>query len=120
MKILDIQEAKSLIPDHDYAYLQLMSEHILDRTENIPDVKWDELVEAYYFNKDDQIHIYRDDDELKAVLTGDIEGANIFERRYELSGRYKSLGDTVVIYEYLKGDEDGQCYVAGTRLVGIE
>lgn len=121
MKKISIDEVKSSMQNYEYAYLQMISEHILDKVVAISSVDWDELLEGYIFNDDSQIHIYREDDELKAViLSDDIEDAHIIDRRYELAGKYKGIGNKVIIREYLKADEDGQSYIAASRLVGIE
>lgn len=120
MKVINIEEAKNLLQNYEYTYLQMMSEHILDRVSAVSSIEWDELIEAYFFNSDSQIHIFREDDEFIAVLTDDMEDCHTFDRKYSLAGKYQNQGKCVIIREYLKADEDGQSYVAATRLLGIE
>ena len=121
MKRIYIEEAKNAIADYKYAYLQMMSEHILDEVSKLASIEWDELIEGYIFDDEKQLHIYREDDELVAViLDDDVEDAHYFDRRYELAGKYNTLGKNVIIREYLLADDDGQSYVAFTRLVGVE
>ena len=121
MNRIDMEKAKSMIVNYEYAYLQLISEHILERVDNITSIDWDELMEGYFFSEKGQIHIYREDDELVAVeINDDIADANILNRKYYIAGKYESMGKYVLIREYLLMDEDGQTYVAATRLVDIE
>lgn len=122
MKRIKIEEAKTLIPEYKYAYLQMMSEHILDEVSNLDSIEWEELIEGYIFDDEKQLHIYRDDgDELVAVIIDDdMKDAHFIDRNYRLSEKNKTLGNSVIIREYLLADDDGQSYVAATRLVGIE
>lgn len=121
MKRINIEEAKKLIFDYKYAYLQMMSEHILDEVSKLASIAWDELLEGYVFDDEKQLHIYREDDELVAVIIDDDMGeAHYIDREYELSKKYDALGKNVIIREYLLADDDGQSYVAATRLVSIE
>lgn len=121
MKRISMDEVKNLLQNYEYVYLQMISEHILDYASSISSIEWDELLEGYLFNRDSQIHIYREEDELLAVLiTDDVEDAHIIDRKYEIAKKYKTIGKNVIVREYLKADEDGQSYVAVTRLVGIE
>lgn len=120
MRKIDINEAKSLIRNYQYAYLQMMSEHILKPVSEIGEIDWSELIEGYVFNEDSQLHIFSEDDELVAVIDDDIIGAHINDINYDLENKYGSIGKSVIVREYLMADEDGQTYVAATRLCGIE
>lgn len=121
MKKINIEEAKMLIPAYKFAYLQMISEHILDEVLKLDSIEWDELIEGYIFNDESQLHIYRDDDELVAVIIDDdMEDIHFIDRKYELSKKYQKIGRNVIIREYLSADDDGQSYVVATRLVGIE
>lgn len=122
MKKINIEEAKIIISEYKYAYLQMMSEHILDEVSKLGSIDWEELIEGYVFDNEKQLHFYRDDgDELVAVIIDDdMDDAHIIDRKYKLSEKYKEFGKNVIIREYLLPDEDGQSYVVATRLLGME
>ncbi len=81
--------------------------------------KPEELLDARFFSKDAELHVFRNsEDELAAVLVSDeflSDEYKVCDVRYVTQQRKK-----LVVREYLKADEDGQMYVALTRAAGIE
>lgn len=79
----------------------------------------EELLEARFFSKDAELHVFRNnDDALAALLIRD----EFLTDEYEVCDvRYETQqGKELVVREYLKADEDGQMYVALTRAAGVE
>ena len=79
----------------------------------------EELLDARFFSKDAELHVFRNsEDELAAVMISD----EFLDTNYETCDvRYVTQQKKkLVVREYLKADEDGQMYVALTRAAGIE
>ena len=74
---------------------------------------------ARFFSKDGELHIFSTDAGEKAVEIRD-DGRDCIDVRYELEGKFRDKGQNLIIRKNLAYDEDGQSYVADTRLVGIE
>ena len=88
--------------EYTYALVYMISELILCRTQELPNLDWTECMEARFFDEDKELHIYEEDGKLQAVKV--TEGA----------------GKLLCVREYYAYDEDGQAYVSLTRLAGIE
>ena len=114
-----IDEVKSLPPVNGYALVYRFSSIELVKVE---DVSWDfeEWSEAYLFNDGEQIHVFRDNDELKAVKwTMDVEDTHFVDRTYNITGKFRAAGNEITIRDYLSPDEDGQAVVSFTKLVSV-
>ena len=88
------------------------------------DVKIDDYsqcLEAFFFNKDEELHIYRDDDgELRGVITSEEEQDVCVDRYYKISPTKRITdGSILVKKEILEPDEDGQMCVVASRLYDI-
>ena len=81
---------------------------------------WDECMEAYLFNNEEQIHVYRKNNELYAEKTAGIVSKDYVDRRYKLANRFASVGESIIIRQYLRPDEDGQISVCFTKLMNVE
>lgn len=121
VQTLSMPEAIARVGNYDYALLYMMSELILERTSKLPEIDWDECMEARFFSKEKELHIFQEDGELTAVEITDDEVSDVVVKKYELTGKFKKdFGNAVCVQEYLAYDKDGQAYVELTRLTGIE
>lgn len=121
VKKIDIEDAKKNVSQYDYALIYQMSDVIFDKVVNIPTILWDEIVEAYFFNEKCQLHIYNDECELKAVEFNESSGEmKKIEKIYDISRKFAKIGSRIKIVEYLDNDEDGQIFVAYTRMATVE
>lgn len=120
LKKIAFEEAKNSIQDYEYALIYEISEMLFDKVESISEICWNQVQEAYFFNENSQIHFYLSDDELKAVVYNDTGDETFVDRRYELAGKFNSIGKEVKERTYLEFDDDGQAFVAYSRLVSIK
>lgn len=120
LKKIAFEEAKNSIQDYEYALIYEISEMLFDKVETISEICWNQVQEAYFFNENSQIHFYLSDDELKAVVYNDTGDETFVDRRYELAGKFNSIGKEVKERTYLEFDDDGQAFVAYSRLVSIK
>ena len=124
IKNLKYEDAVSRITDFDYALLYQLSGIRLCRTKQLTENDWAECVEARLFGDGAELHLFPLY-EKRVVLISDestgAEGHDTVETDYLLSGRFRKTGWTKVkVKRYLCADEDGQMYVALTRLTGLE
>ena len=118
---IEVEEACKMIPDYEYALVYMMSNVHLCKVENLPSIDWSECLEARFFSKEGEVHIYEEDDVLKAVKITADEQAERIVKKYEINqGRFKGIGKYLCVEEYLEYDEDGQAVVVLTRLRDIE
>ena len=79
-------------------------------------VDLEELLEARFFSRDREIRIFPGEDGLSAVaLTGEPED-HVMEEEYPIEN--PRFGQSVTLARVLDWDEDGQAYIAATRLSG--
>lgn len=116
---ITIDEMKSQIVQMKYGLIYEISNVIFDHMENIADIDWDEFVEGYFFDDKIQIHVYDTEDGLQAVCFAEPSESEFVDKEYELTGKYRSVGNGIKKREYLNFDEDGQVYVEYTRLVDV-
>lgn len=89
-----------------------------------PEIKDTDCFEIRAFSGTKEIHLFEGESaETVAIRIMDDEDgdltADVMEKKYKLSRKYAPY-TKVCIKEYLEYDEDGQMYVAVTRLSGIE
>lgn len=120
LKKIAFEEAKNRIQDYEYALIYEISEMLFDKVESISEICWNQVQEAYFFNENSQIHFYLSDDELEAVVYNETGDETFVDRRYELAGKFNSIGKEVKERTYLEFDDDGQAFVAYSRLVSIK
>ena len=122
---IDCKETiKKLASEYKYALVYEFSRITLN---DATQVKWDldELSEAYLFNKNEQIHVFRSDDGIRAIyFCEDQEDQpkdyGYFDRKYKLDGKFdKNARKALIIRDYLEPDEDGQAFVSYTRLYDV-
>lgn len=102
-----------------WALIYMLSEMILDKTDNISfDRNWDELLEARFFNEEQECHIFKTELGFSVIETVDTDKKYI-DGKIDLENKHFKLGKTVVVRQYINFDEDGQAFVEKTRLVEI-
>lgn len=122
----NVEAAKAMIKNFDYALIYLISEVILkkmDKTDKVESINWDECEEARFFSENKEIHFFRVNGKLQVVKISDDPNESkmdCMQKKYELASKFRNLGKYVLVKEYLEYDEDGQVQVAQTRLMGIE
>ncbi|MDE6435259.1 MAG: hypothetical protein K2L07_13635 [Lachnospiraceae bacterium] len=119
MKTVGLMEAQAKAASYDYALLYLISEIKLCRTEMLKTINWEECQEARFFSADKELHIFEGENGMDAVEISDTGSDSIVIKEYLLDNRFASIGNSILVQEYLEYDEDGQAYVANTRLKGI-
>lgn len=108
------------IENYEYALVYLINEILLCKVSELPKVNWDECMEARFFDKDKELHIYEEDGRLQAAEVTEMNGEDYLVKKYQLANRFKKAGDLLRVHEYLGYDKDGQAMVKLTRLAGIE
>ena len=130
IKSIEFGQAKAIAEKCEYALLyKIESIDIVKISDDVNiDALLDECYEARFFDEEREVRFWREDDD--ADMTGEFGAAVIEEadagvcirqdKKYVLANRYKGIGKSVIIRQYLLPDEDGQMCVMVTRLVGIE
>lgn len=116
---ITIDEVKSQIAHMKYALVYEISNVVFNKIEKIAEINWDEFIEGYFFNENTQIHVYDTEEGLQAVCFTEPADADYIDKEYDLSGRYQNIGKRIKKREYFDYDEDGQVYVAYTRLIDV-
>ena len=111
---LSVREALSAGGALPFALIRSLSQVTLGRTP--ARVEEEELLEARFFSETQEIRIFQGADGLRAVrLTGEASD-RVLEQTCALEN--DRFGGTLTIARVLEWDEDGQAYVAATRLTG--
>lgn len=112
-------ELDKKVKEYEYALLHMISEQKFRKVEELPETEWEECIEARFFSEQGELHIFDADGERKAVAVEDDGDDLVYEKMYQLDGKYRKLGEYIVVQEYLKYDEDGQLVVELTRLKAV-
>ena len=97
-----------------FAWVRSLSQVALGRTPLAVDLE--ELLEARFFSRDREIRIFPGEDGLRAVeLTGEPEDP-VIEEEYPVEN--PQFGRSITVTRVMDWDEDGQAYIAATRLSG--
>ena len=75
----------------------------------------EELLELRFFSPAEEVRLFHDGEELRALRLTDSPEGDFEDRGYELRGGF---GETLTVRRYLDYDEDGQLFVAAVRLCG--
>lgn len=119
IKHVEPKEAKKQAAFYEYALLYMISEIVLCRTESLVDINWDECQEARFFSEEKELHVFETESGMDAVEISDGDSQDIVIKEYLLDSRFSGIWHSILVQEYLEYDEDGQAYVANTRLRGI-
>lgn len=105
--------------DYKYALVYNISDMYFGEAQTCSGIDEEQVAEAFLFDEDKELHIYRESDELRLVRFMESEHAayDKIDCSYEL--RQKDMGKKLIVREYLDYDEDGQVYVAFKRMIDI-
>ena len=121
---------KREIQSFDYALLYRFSECKLCKAETLTASDWNECMEARLFGRQKEFHVFPQEgygilveDQEEDGQSSDSETGQQWreavriERRYRLA--HTDTWKTVVVYQYLEQDEDGQNRIVLTRLADL-
>lgn len=135
---LSLEEAKQKAEQYPFGLVYLFDQILLGKTEKIKhQICWEDCMEARFFSKQGELHIFDYNGERKAVCVEENDKTDsyqsVFEKSYPLAKEFPSQSrfqsqlpsqkddyKTFQVKEYLGCDEDGQVVVLLTRLAGLE
>lgn len=117
---MDAEHALSQLAEYRYALVYRISGITLCAASDFDNADWDECFEARFFDEEKELHIYEEDGVLHAVRSIGTADGDSLVKKYRLQDRYFGQNKYLCICEHLDYDEDGQAFVALTRLTGIE
>ena len=97
-----------------YAMIRSLSRVTLGITPDQLDEE--ELLEARFFNSEQEIRIFSAEDGLQAVKLSSVAADHTIEETYAMENR--QFGGSVTVTRVLDWDADGQTYVKAARLSG--
>lgn len=102
-----------------YAILCLLGGIKILKPSEIEPGDWEEFIEAWLFDENSELHLYREDDRVYAVSVSDAGNEKIDEESclvcYKMRG-----GKKLLVREYFEMDQDGQAVIVHRRPAGIE
>ena len=117
---LEYETAREQIDSFTYGLLYLTDGIRWEKNPAASKIDWEKCYEARFFLENKELHIFERNDRNQAILVEDGANDTVTVRGYKLSAKYSSTGKTLLVKEYLEFDEDGQAYVALTRLCGVK
>ena len=115
---ISLSQVKEKWRDYSYALVYELSRKQFGKTENLTDICWEECVDARFFSDTGEIHCYQTDRGFKAVCVTDGDATDVLVRTYRL--KQLEGKKNLLVKHYLAFDEDGQAYIALTRLAGVK
>lgn len=97
-----------------YAMIRSYSQVVLGNTPQAVDE--DELIEARFFDAENEIRLFCEDGELRGVRLCKESGDVCVESRFCIEN--PDFGTEIRVCQHLDTDEDGQTYIRTTRLCG--
>lgn len=118
----DAEKIAEDIKEYEFALIYGLSEMRLCRIAELSEEGFDmgDCVEARFFSGDKELHYFERNGLFRALEVRDAYGGEENVTRYSIARRWQRCGKELLVKEYLDYDEDGQAYVAHTRLCGIE
>lgn len=102
---------------YDYGYLTYMSEVVLVKMKGHKvDIDWPELVEARFFNEQQELHVWKAGECLLGRRLTETGDTDIVETVILVMKKFCPKGGNMVIRKYIDYDEDGQAFIANTRI----
>ena len=104
-----------------HALIYMMSDLLLLSSDNMEssDINYEEVLEARFFGKNGEIHLFSSDESISSVEISDEESEEVRDVWHPLEERFKSKGQ-LLVRQYIAYDEDGQGYVVLTRCVALK
>jgi hypothetical protein len=123
-RVLSVETAKRDGMALRWALVRQLSSFQMGETKPLSSsIDWDEVTEVRFFNESKEIRLFERNGELSAAVITDSEedkeNVTFRDVRKEL-GHKGQFGSAVTIREYFAYDEDGQLYLASSRLKGWE
>ena len=81
-------------------------------------IETEELVEARFFDAHTEVRLFRRDGALQGAALTEEDGDNQWEKVYRIEN--PAYGARLKLASTLAADEDGQTYIAATRICGWE
>ncbi len=112
--ILEPGEAVELGKALPWAFVREYSRVTLGRTADGADPE--EMLEAFFFSPEKEVRLWRQGGSLHAAVLTEEAGDVYLEERYALDD--PRLGREITVRKYVSFDEDGQAFIAASRLSG--
>ena len=96
-----------------FAYIRTLSAVSLGETPELPDL--DELIEARFFDREQEIRIFRKNGSWTCCRIAGEPGDELLEKKFRLENREK-FGEKLTMLYQLEHDEDGQTLISVGRL----
>jgi hypothetical protein len=129
-RVLSVETAKRDGMALRWALVRQLSSFQMGETEALSSsIDWDEVTEVRFFDESKEIRLFERNGELSAAVITDSEEDKKNEKNKENVtfrdvqkelGHKGQFGSAVTIREYFAYDEDGQLYLASSRLKGWE
>jgi hypothetical protein len=123
-RVLSVETAKREGMALPWALVRQLSSFQMGKTEALS-IDWDEVTEVRFFDESKEIRLFERNGELSAAIVSDSEEDKKNEKNKENVtfrdvqkelGHKGQFGSAVTIREYFAYDEDGQLYLAASRL----
>jgi hypothetical protein len=117
-RVLSVETAKREGMALPWALVRQLSSFQMGKTEALS-IDWDEVTEVRFFDESKEIRLFERNGELSAAIVSDSEEdtENVTFRDVQKKLEHKGqFGSAVTIREYFAYDEDGQLYLAASRL----
>lgn len=116
-EILNVQEAFHLGKELPFSMVRTLSAVSLGKAPN--EIPQDELIEVRFFDRLHEVRVFRKEGSLHAALLQQEEGDLSYTETFPLRNT-ELFGSRITVSYELDSDEDGQVFVADTRLVDWE
>lgn len=115
--VLELEQAKAMCAEFPYVLVRELSRIWLGERENAPEINWNDAVELRFFSERAELRFFRGDGALQAVLLEDDGEEDSLDKTFRLAHN-RAFGEKLIVQEYLAYDEDGQLFIAASRLKG--
>lgn len=116
-ELLPVPEALRRGQAQPWALVRTFSRVTLGETpEDVSALPLDELLEARFFNEEEEIRLFRRDGVLEGASLRREADDRVLEDRYGIEN--PALGGQITVCRVLACDDDGQTYIAATMLSG--
>ena len=106
---------------YPFALLYYLSEVKLTECAKLAgNIDFSQLLEARFFGEQGELHIFRNEEQLRAVEVKEIGETDYIEKRETLGKNFQKAGSYLLIRKYVDYDDDGQAVIVLTRLRSIE
>lgn len=121
-----VNKKKLLKEGFKYVLVYFYDKVLLDKLENI-DLNIENIIECRMFNESKEIHIFKVNGKLKAVLFNDSkwnEEDKVLEEYLTIDSKkdknYRRYGQKIKVFQYIDYDDDDQAYISYTRPYKVE